>query len=504
MRNRFGKFSNDVASLERAEGCTGIMAGKKATGTGISMIARNEDMSIPSGNKGQKKTQNVWNKYLAFRKEPAYANIDPLKDWILGNGLKVPAPEARFTYSAIPDAVGYTEATHSIGNRFYFEERGINQCNVAISATNSMDVNERANAADPLVENGIEESIIPTLLLPQAATASQAVELLGKYVEECGAGEGNGILIGDPNESWYFEIGSRRHWIAVKVPEDSYLVVANDMRVHDVDLDSKDVKHSKGLFEFVQQNNLLANPDAKSFNFARAFGVPGDPYNTDRVWLAQKILSPKTNPKPRQCQYPLFLNPDEKISVTTIMQVLRANYKNTELEGIAERTIGADHTAESHIITLDAGMPGELQGLIWQTMGTPLSAPYLPLYNVMDDIPPSYAAGDNVYSPSSAYWAFKGLYALSRLSNLYKKDLCGINEIWDQYEQELIDEHVHVEKTLKEMYASNRQKALDFAKRYSIGIAYRAERIANDELDKLITKIARLTEKVYSHGESTC
>ena len=45
------------------------------------------------------------------------------------------------------------------------------------------------------------EAIIPTLILPQAKTAKEGVELLGRYVEQYGAGEGNSLYLADVNEA---------------------------------------------------------------------------------------------------------------------------------------------------------------------------------------------------------------------------------------------------------------------------------------------------------------
>jgi dipeptidase len=171
-------------------------------------------------------------------------------------------------------------------------ERGINEKNLAVSATNSLTINPNAAKADPLLASGgIAECVIPTLILPQAETAVEAVRLLGSYVEQYGASEVNGVLFGDPDAVWYFENGSAHHWIAVKVPDDNYLVVANGMRVHGIDLESSDVLCSDGLYEFVVENGLLEHPDRQDFDFAQAFGILGVPTNEDRIWLAQSILS---------------------------------------------------------------------------------------------------------------------------------------------------------------------------------------------------------------------
>lgn len=463
--------------------CTSIMAGIEATDPEMILLARNEDFE-----------RNNWDKYMVFRPFPEYHNVNksnPIVDgntWTLGNGLKVDVPEKAFSYSAIPDSFGYEEATYAIGNRFYFEERGINQKNVAMSATNSMeDINCKVKALDPFNPIGIEEAIIPTLILPQAETAIDAVQLMGHYIQLYGASEGNGILIGDPTESWYFEIGSGYHWVAVKVPKDAYLAVANGLRVHDVDLDSQDVLYSDGLFKFVTKNNLLEKPDRNCFNFAGAFGEPGDPYNVDRIWLAQKILTPSLHQKPRQDQYPLFLKPDKKIQVEDVMTVMRATYKGTELESCAERPIGVDRTAESHIITLNPKMPDELKGVIWQAIGTPMGAPYMPLYNVMKDIPPSYSLGSNQYSPISAYWSFRGLYSLGYFDD--EKFIPDIRKFWNNYEQQFLNEHEYLNDMLIEMYQSAPETAIDFAKKYSTGIAYQSIGMANNKRNNLMTII---------------
>lgn len=169
--------------------CTSIACGKKASEGGVVLIARNEDYP-----------ENNWNKYMKFRKYPPYTRGQD--KWQLGNGLTVPTPENCFSYCSMPDAQGAEEAVCDIGDHFLFEARGINEKDVAVTATNSMQANEKALAADPfLPSSGIEESVIATLLLPQAVNARHAVRLLGQYVTEYGATEANGVLMADENEA---------------------------------------------------------------------------------------------------------------------------------------------------------------------------------------------------------------------------------------------------------------------------------------------------------------
>lgn len=409
--------------------CTSIAAGINATKMGRLLIARNEDAG-----------RNGWNKYLCFRSKAEYIDapygIVTKDSWTLGNGLTVPVPSVSYPYSAAPDAVGKTEADHAISDHYYFEERGINSENVAISATNSLAVNPQVKAIKPLNPTGVIEAVIPTLILPQATSAKQGVELLGGYVEKYGAGEGNGVLFADLDEVWYVEIGSTDHWVAVRVPDDSYLVIANGMRIHNIDLDADTTLSSPGIFEFVTKNSLLNDPDRSSFNFAKAFGLPGDPYNVDREWLAQSILSPSLKQEPRHEQYPLFLTPEHPITEQDVMRVLRADYKNTALENIAERSIGVHRTAESHIITLDPNVPAQFAGTIWQCIGSPLEGPYIPLANNSGKIPDAFACGDNKYSADSAYWLIKSLYTTAQLGGA--SPMLTLNRSWCSFEVEQI------------------------------------------------------------------
>jgi len=490
--------------------CTSIAAGKEATNSSVTLISRNEDCE-----------RNNWNKYMVYRKAPEYypSQNNPLvkgDKWLLGNGLSVKVPKNHYAYSAIPDAMGYDEATAGIKDHYFFEERGINERNVALSATNSMctrasepkekdgvknsrydEACQKMQALDPFVSIGIEEAIITTLILPQAKSAKHAIKLLGRYVEKYGASEGNGVLMSDVNEVWYMEIASGHHWIAVRVPNDHYVAIANGLRIHGIDLESREVLHSKALFEFVADNHFLEHPQRDNFNFAQAFGILGDPYNDDRVWLIQERLTPSKVQKPPKIQdrdkvagtkqafhqYPLFLKPDNPIALEDVMRTLRANYEGTVLEGRAQRSIGVFQTGESHIITLDISMPKALQGVIWQVISTPLGAPYIPIYSVVDEVPPNYSLGSDRYSSLSAFWSFRGLLALAQNNpNNQEK----VENFWMHYEQSSIDEHPSINSMLKNM---DKKSAIEFAKRYSIGLLYDALNKANAKRSDVMTQM---------------
>lgn len=73
-----------------------------------------------------------------------------------------------------------------------------------------------------------EDSIVG-LVLPQAATAREGVQVLGGLLQQVGAAEGMGVLIADAGEAWYLETASGHHWLAQRVPADSFFVSANQV-----------------------------------------------------------------------------------------------------------------------------------------------------------------------------------------------------------------------------------------------------------------------------------
>lgn len=453
--------------------CINIAIGREASTDNQIMVCRNED------SRGHR-----WNRYFAYRSEPEYASPLVVHEgiWTLGNGLGVPLPANGFAYSAMPDA-----QPHRAARCHLHEGRGINENNVAVSTTNARRLNPQAMAADPLLaEAGIEEAVIPTLLLPQALSARHGVELLGHYIERYGASEACGAILADASEAWYLEIGSAHHWIAVRIPADSYLVAAGTMRVHDVDLDGAGVLHSRGLFEFVAEHRLLADPDRRRFDFAGAFGVPGSPHDAERIWLTQKHLSSSRRQGPRQPRYPLFLKPDGRLCVTDVMTVLRGTSMWRVFEGGTGRPSAHDRTEASHIVCLSADMPTELRGLIWQTLGSPLGTPYLPLYHAMQDIPRELDRGSDPQGGPPAYRAFRSLLALAGSET--PGALSALQAMWHAQEQEFVFQQHHLKQMLLSMYLQSPPSALAFAQHYSTGCILQMVEKAHRERQRLMAR----------------
>jgi dipeptidase len=365
---------------------------------------------------------------MVYRQKPFWEGTT--KNVTFGNGLTVPVAEKAYKYSAMPDCNAAEEAVSDCGDRYYFEERGINEKNTAISATNSMGQNEFAAEVDALVPVGICEDIILTLILPQVETAEKGVMLLGWYVENYGASECAGIQFCDENEAWYMEICGGHSWIAVRIPDDKCAVIANCMVIHGVDLQSPDVKHSANLFKTAKLicNNpkVEVEPDINCFNSSKIFGFDESMkdrtdlyYNIDRLWAAQRFLTGEDDLEPRRESqyYPLFITPKEKLSASHIAYAMRLNYSGTPIENAdpkPSRPIGVTRNQELHIITFLPNLQKNLKGIMWQSLSAISGTIVIPVFAVAENYPQEYAFGDNNnFSKDSAYWVFRTLFALS-------------------------------------------------------------------------------------------
>ena len=369
--------------------CTSILIGKKASLTGSVVIGRNED------------AKTAWPKHLAFNAHKIIQNNHfKSKD----NKFEMDLPKERFSYSSTP------EWTDKYG---VFEEDGINEYHVAMSATESAYANERVLTADPFeTEKGILEEAMVTVVLPYVKTAREGVERLGKIVEKHGAAEADGILFGDRDEAWYMEIGSGHHWVAMRIPDDSYAVVANQLAIQEIDFnDAKNFMFSKEIQEFVKENKLW--PANQSFNFREIFGTHDDSdlhYNTPRVWIGQKLLTPSVKQEPESFDLPFVQKADKPISIRDAQDVLCNHYQNTPYDltnpknkdNAAFRPISVATTQESHLLELN----GEKM-VHWLAMGVGAQSVYVPFYPQGTKVPTMYKYGKETYSSNSAYWVFK-------------------------------------------------------------------------------------------------
>lgn len=175
--------------------CTTILVGKNASYDGSTIIARDDDSG--SGRYDPKRFVAVAPDDQPRHYRSVLSHVE----------IELPDNPCR-----------YTIAPNVLNNRGILAEAGANEHNVAMSATETIAVNERVLGADPMVElrpavgepdstdyqaeqpGGIGEEDIITLVLPYVTTAREGVARLGELLETYGTYESNGVIISDVDE----------------------------------------------------------------------------------------------------------------------------------------------------------------------------------------------------------------------------------------------------------------------------------------------------------------
>lgn len=377
--------------------CTSVMVGKKVSMDGVNYIARNEDNFVANWPKRFFVQPGVSDRHETY--------TSPY------NKLSVELPETGYRYTSSPDA-NQTEG--------WYEEDGINEKNVGMSATESTVANEKVLAYDPLIENGVAEDSITTLVLPYIDSAREGVERLGNLIAKYGSTESNGVEFFDEDEIWYMELATGHHWVAIRIPDDCYAVAANQMGVEDIDFnDSKNYMWSEGIQEFVSEHDL--NPDEDRWDFRHIFGTNTKQdrhYNTPRVWYGQKVLNPSIQQDPESDELPFLRKAEKKISVEDIEYILASHYNETQFDPIGSgseadkkryRAISLSRTANSHILQMRDAKKVAAPAIEWKCFGIPSFSPYVPFFTNANDIDESYSYVPEKLDMKSAYWMYETL-----------------------------------------------------------------------------------------------
>lgn len=395
---------------KKVTSCTAMLVGKNASIDGSTMIARDED-----GYNGiNPKTFKVF---------PAkdYTGEHYVSDY---NGLEVDMTGKGCRYTATPNGAHQLNDGHGVGR---WDEQGINEYNVAMSATETESTNPRVLGHDPLVENGVDEDSMVYLVLPFIKSAREGVQRLGSLIEKYGTGETNGIAFSDKDEVWYLETAGGHQWVAQRIPDDAYAIAPNNMCIQEIDFDDSDnFMYAPGIQEFVEKYHL--NPYPGKFNFRKIFATEDEAdayYNTPRTWYGQKLFNPSIEQEPTSQDMPFIRRPEKEIAVEDVEFFLSSHYNQTPYDPMGTyssgtpdemkrfRSIALDRNQSSCILQIRNDVPAEYAAIQWINFGFYCYSPYVPFFTNINDTPENYATASETFHPEkSAYWMYKLLQVI--------------------------------------------------------------------------------------------
>ena len=482
-------------------GCTTILVGKNASFDGSTMVARTED--APSGVFRAKKFVNV------------APEEQPRKYKSVISKVEIDLPNNPVRYTAVPNAI--------LDNGIW-GQCGANEYNVSMSATETITSNERVLGADPLVDCGIGEEDIYTIVMPYIASAREGVTFLGNLLEKYGTYEMNGIAFQDENEIWWLETIGGHHWMALRVPDDSYVIMPNQLGIDKFDFDDafgakKEFMCSADLLDFVKKYHLDLSIGG-DFNPRHAFGSRSDAdhtYNTPRAWILQRYFNPTSNTydginadyRPDSDNLPWARIPEKKITVEDIKYALSHHYQGTEYDSYSKdihsvkkgtlRPIGINRTNFLGLVQIRPYMPDELKCLQWLAIGSCVFNAIVPFYTNINHTPDYLANTTNQVTTENFYWTNRLIAALcdahfadtaSHIERYQLKVQSQSTALINKYDEKFIAEKV------------SKDNAKDFLEKANDNIADELKVQTDDLLDKALYTASCNMKNKFSRSDA--
>lgn len=484
--------------------CTTILVGKQASASGSCMMARNDDSGA--------------GKYTPKKFVVISPKEQPREYTSVISRCTIQLPDNPLSYTSVPDVI------KDIGE---WAECGVNSAGVGMSATETITSNPRVLGADPLVvydaetgtPGGIGEEDLITITLPYVKTAREGVLRLGSLVEQYGTYEMNGIAFSDDDEIWYLETIGGHHWMARRVPDDSYAVNPNQLGIdffdfQDAASEKKNYLCSADLQQFVKDNDLdltMSGP----FNPRDAFGSHDDSdhvYNTPRAWYMERYFNPNTfawdgidaDYRPDSDDLPWCLVPEKKITVEDVKYILSSHFQGTpydpyntrgdlSLKG-SFRPIGVNRTS---FVGLVENRPGK-ETLEWLAFGPNPFNTMVPFYSSITETPDYLNNTTAQVNTDNLYWTSRLIGAMADAS--YAQSLIHI----ERYQNSTAASGRAILKKYDALLAeeSDEAKKMQLRLQANQEVSDMLEKASNEVLGKVLYELSNKMKCAYARSDA--
>ena len=492
--------------------CTTILVGKKASYDGSTMIARNDDS--PSGRFTPKK-------YVVV-----HPDEQPRKYISVLSHVEIDLPDNPMRYTAVPNALE--------GDGIWAAS-GVNEANVAMTATETITSNPRVLGADPLVvyqpakdgqeeiKGGIGEEDIVCLVLPYIHSAREGVKRLGSLLEQYGTYEMNGIAFQDAEEIWWLETIGGHHWMARKVPDDVYVIMPNQLGIDQFNLEDafseqKEYMCSADLKDFIEKYHLNLAMDGV-LNPRDAFGSHDDSdhvYNTPRAWYMGRCLNPHTwrwdGPAPDFTPYsdniPWCMVPEKKVTVEDVKYVLSSHFQGTSYDpyaGYGEsnmrgayRSIGINRNDFMSLIQINDNRPDDIKAIQWLAFASNAFNVMVPFYADIETTPDYLSNTTGDVSTDNFYWSSRMIAAMADAS--YKKSVFHI----ERYQEHVLSKGHEIINRYDDMIQNeaDADKHLALKHEANLAVADMLKAATSDTLGKVLYELSNEMKNAYSRSDA--
>lgn len=316
-------------------------------------------------------------------------------------------------------------------------------------------------------EGWLDYFALMNLALQRSRTAREAIAVMHNLAQEYGYNEtGESFAVCDKDEAWIMEFigkGEGRKgavWVALRVPDDCITAYANSSRIQQFPQVKKadkklgfcitrdgDCMYSADVISFAREMGYYDGPDA-DFSFREAYG-PMDFSKIRaceaRVWSffrhhynteVMDSYLPFINGDMSEIDHlPLWIKPDAPLSYRDVQNDMRDHYEGTALDmtvdlsagpwaspyrnqpvnftssdGTAmfrERPIGCQQSGMTMVCRMRSWLPDALGGVTYFNLDDATMVAYVPVYCGINRIPEPFRAENNKiteFSFDSAFW----------------------------------------------------------------------------------------------------
>ena len=169
-------------------------------------------------------------------------------------------------------------------------------------------------------------------------------------------------------------------------------------------------------------NGLWSEDSGEAFSPADIYAPYHGDYSRNREWRAFDLVAPSLELNRDDYRYPLYVVPDEKVSVDDVFKIKGDYYQGTDLDASLYavsgdfgnplnfnspvRTINMYRTCYVMIANIKSWLPDEVKCLVWYGYGAPDSTFITPLWPTMTEMPSYYDHGSRYekYDRTSGWW----------------------------------------------------------------------------------------------------
>lgn len=386
----------------------------------------------------------------------------------------------------------------------------INEYQVSIGETT---YGGREEMVDPT--GGIDYGSLIYLGLQRSKTAREAIKVMTSLAEKYGyCSEGETFTIADPNEAWIMEMmgkgpGSKGVvWVAQRIPDDAICAHANQSRIGKFNMkDKKNVLYSKDVIKFARSKGWFTGKDA-DFSWKNAYAKPdfsGRRWCDARVWAFfnhwkkgfDRYLPWALGKDENAEDMPLWIVPDQKLSVQDVENCMRDHYEGTPMAldstdmggGIwqmpyrptpleftvngkkyfNERPTSTQQTGFSYVAQLRSWLPREIGGILWFGNDDGNMVAYVPIYCGSTKQPECFntpGADATHFSMKNAYWVCN--WVSNMVYPRYSMMFGSLKAVRDSLEQSYFAAQPAVEAKAQELYKTDPAQAVAYLNDYSI------------------------------------